>query len=394
MTDHPYQHNIQHLTRSDLGGRPDACQVMVHRGYAYVGHIFNGGFSVIDVRDPRRPQPIKHIAGTADTWNIHLQTHGDLLMVISEANLYLDRQNDPAAQYEAGLRIYDISEPTDPKPISFFEVDGSGVHRLWYDGGQHAYLATNLRGYTGHQLQILDVSDPEAPAEAGRWWLPGMWDAGGEEPTWPADRNYALHHAVVADGMAYCPWKDGGLVLVDVSDPSSPALVGHRNWSPPFGGNAHDALPLSDRGLTIVLNEGQLDECGDPEKYIWVVDTREPSNPVTISRFPLPDDADYCGKGGKAGPHGLWENRSDGFQSEDLIIATHNNAGVRVYDIHDQYRPVEVGAFVPGDPADMADPRPDMPRVIQSLDVYVDKEGLIYVTDPNAGLDILEYKGA
>jgi len=32
--------------------------------------------------------------------------------------------------------------------------------------------------------------------------------------------------------------------------------------------------------------------------------------------------------------------------------------------------------------------------VIQSCDVFVDKNGLMYVTDYNAGLYILEYKGA
>ena len=40
------------------------------------------------------------------------------------------------------------------------------------------------------------------------------------------------------------------------------------------------------------------------------------------------------------------------------------------------------------------DTRPDRPRVAHSADVYVDREGLMYVTDFNAGLHILEYKGS
>jgi hypothetical protein len=36
---------------TDQGGRPDAVQVMVHKGFAYVGHMFSKGFSVLDVRD-------------------------------------------------------------------------------------------------------------------------------------------------------------------------------------------------------------------------------------------------------------------------------------------------------------------------------------------------------
>jgi hypothetical protein len=41
----------------------------------------------------------------------------------------------------------------------------------------------------------------------------------------------------------------------------------------------------------------------------------------------------------------------------------------------------------------MADHRPNRARVIQSADVFVDAPGLIYSTDYNAGLFILEYSG-
>ena len=79
--------------------------------------------------------------------------------------------------------------------------------------------------------------------------------------------------------------------------------------------------------------------------------------------------------------------------SSELIFATYQNAGVRVFDIRDQYRPNEVGAWVPPAPARMMDHRPNRARVIQSADVFVDRSGLIYSTDYNAGLFILEYGG-
>ena len=40
----------------------------------------------------------------------------------------------------------------------------------------------------------------------------------------------------------------------------------------------------------------------------------------------------------------------------------------------------------------MMDHRPNRARVIQSADVFVDAAGLIYSTDYNAGLFILEYR--
>ena len=41
-----YARNMRLVGYSDQGGRPDGVQVMVHRGHAYVGHMFSKGFSV------------------------------------------------------------------------------------------------------------------------------------------------------------------------------------------------------------------------------------------------------------------------------------------------------------------------------------------------------------
>ena len=63
-------------------------------------------------------------------------------------------------------------------------------------------------------------------------------------------------------------------------------------------------------------------------------DIREPSNPVSISTFPTPSDADYVNKGAHFGPHNIYENRPDGLVSSDTIFATYQNAGIRVYSIY------------------------------------------------------------
>ncbi len=122
-------------------------------------------------------------------------------------------------------------------------------------------------------------------------------------------------------------------------------------------------------------------------------DVRDPANPVSISTLPTPTEADYCAKGAKFGPHNLHENRPGSLQTSELIFATYQNAGVRVFDIRDAFQPKEVAHFVPPPPAKMVDPRPNRPRVIQSNDCYVGPDGLMYVTDVNAGLTILQYKG-
>jgi hypothetical protein len=68
--------------------------------------------------------------------------------------------------------------------------------------------------------------------------------------------------------------------------------------------------------------------------------------------------------------------------------------GVRVFDIENAFQPREAGFFVPPDPERMFDPRPNRPQVIQSADCFVDAQGVMYLTDNNAGLYILQFEGA
>ncbi|MEC5342084.1 LVIVD repeat-containing protein [Brenneria populi] len=406
-----YSRNMRLIGHSDQGGRPDGVQVMVHRGYAYIGHMVSQGVSIVDVRDAKNPRPAGFIAAPPGTWSIHLQTHDDLLLVVNARDLFADASFAEEKVYytrsvaetlggkrqerswSAGLRIFDISTPDKPREISFLSLDGIGIHRIWYVGGRWAYVSALLDGYSDYIFLTIDLADPTRPQVAGRYWLPGMHTAGGEKPAWPEGKRYALHHAIVSGDTAYGSWRDGGLTLLDVSDRAAPKLLSHRNWSPPFGGGTHTALPLPDRDLLIVLDEAVLDNQEDGEKLIWIFDIREPSNPVSIATFPQPAETDYVKKGAHFGPHNLHENRPGSFISSTLIFATYQNAGVRVYDISNPYQPKETGALVPAAPQRMVDKRPGRPRVIQSCDVFVDAEGIIYSTDYNAGLSIIEYRG-
>ncbi len=407
-----YAKNMKLIGYSDQGDRPDGVQIMVNKGYAYVGHMFSKGFSIIDVRDPRNPKPAKYMPAPANTWNIHLQAHDDLLLVIHAKDMFAAAEfADERAYYKgalgkkvgtaeakrvrdwsAGLAVYDVSKPDAPRQIGFMTVAGGGIHRVWYVGGRWAYCSVLFDGFTDYIFMTIDMSDPANPREAGRWWIPVMNQAAGETPSWEPTRRNGLHHPIVHGDTAYCAWRDAGMVVLDVADRAKPKLIVHRNWSPPYGGGTHNCLPLPDRDLLVVLDEAVLDHQEDGLKLIWVFDNRVPSNPVSIATCPTPDEADYKAKGAHFGPHNIHENRPGSFVSSTLIFATYQNAGVRVFDISDAFAPKDVGAWVPPQPARLADTRPNRARIIQSADVFVDSAGLIYITDYNAGMYILEYQ--
>lgn len=407
--------NMRLIGHSDQGGRADGVQLMVSGGYAYVGHMFSRGFSVLDVSDPTSPTTVDYIEAPANTWNLHLQAHDDLLLVVNAKDMFAasefqdeqayysgelgrkvrtaDRSRPGERDWRAGLAVYDIADGAHPREIGFMPVDGGGIHRVWYVGGRWAYASALIDGFTDYIFITIDMSDPTRPTEAGRYWLPGMNAAAGEEPTADNQRRSGLHHPIVDGDTAYLAWRDAGMVILDVHDRTDPRLLSHRRWSPPFGGGTHNCLPLPDRELVVVLDEAVLDHQEDGEKPIWLFDVRDRSNPVSISTFPAPDDADYPAKAGHFGPHNLHENRPGSFVSSELIFTTYQNAGIRVFDVADRYAPREVAALVPPVPDQLMDTRPGRPKVIQSADVFVDAEGIVYSTDYNGGLYVMELLG-
>ena len=96
--------NMRLIGHTDQGGRPDGVQLMVHRGFGYVGHIFSKGFSVIDLRDPAHPQPVAFVPAPPNTWNLHLQSHDDLLLVIHNKDMFAQADMaDEKAYYKGGV---------------------------------------------------------------------------------------------------------------------------------------------------------------------------------------------------------------------------------------------------------------------------------------------------
>ncbi|MDR5769898.1 hypothetical protein [Caballeronia sp. LZ028] len=406
----PLSKNISFVGHSDLEGSSDGVQVMVQRGYAYIGHGFTNRISTVDVRDPRHPRVVDVIECPPGTRAFHLQAHGDLLLTVNAPSVWSMKEfaeegknyfnfspsdilNNQLSRFTSGIRVYDISKPEKPREIGFMPVEGLGPQRIWYVGGRYAYASIHFSGFTDQILAVVDLIDPTKPKVVGRCWIPGMWTAGGETPNWKSGRRYALHHVVVAGNLAYGAWRDGGLTIIDIGDPENPKLLVHRNTDPPFGGGTHSPLPIPDRNLLVLADEPTFEHCKDGLRYMWMYDVREPTNPVSVATFPVPEEDDYCAKGGAFGPHNLHEMRPGSFRSSRLIFATYYNAGVRVYDISDHFRPKEVGYYVPANPTKLIDPRPGKTLVTQTNDCYVAEDGLMYLTDQNAGLNILQYEG-
>lgn len=400
-------HNIRHISYSDIGGRPDSVQIMANRRHLYVGHMFSNGVTILDASDPRRLKPVNFFTGGGYTRTHHLQAAEDLLLVANGANIVAMQSYDNLRSYfenaladsitnpkkfRSGLSIHDISRPGEMKEIAFLEMDGFGINRLWWTGGRYAYVAAHFDGFTDHIFCIVDLHNITKPEIVSRWWLPGMNRAAGEVSTVPQGQRVALHHLITAGDFGYGAWRDGGFTVHDIRDPANPKLLSHINWNPPFPGGTHTPLPLPGRNLVAVADEANAEKCAKGIFHTFLVDVRSPVNPVPISTLPTPSDRDYCGAG-VFGPHNLHENRPGSYRSEETLFATYNVAGARVFDIRDAFAPKEIAYWVPPLPKKLIDPRPNVALAAKTADIYVTPDGLIYVTDWNAGLHVLRYEG-
>lgn len=399
---------IKHLSYSDQGGRPDGVQVMFNRGHLYVGHMFSDGVTTLDASDPRNLKPVNFFTTGPNTRTHHLQVAEDLMLLANGANIVAMQSYDSLRGYfentladsltnrkpfRAGLSIHDIkTNPAQPREIAFLQMPGIGINRLWWTGGRYAYVSAHFDGFTDHILCIVDLQNITKPEIVSKWWLPGMNRAAGEVDRTPKGKRYALHHMIVAGNRGYSAWRDGGFTIHDISDAHHPKLLSHINWSPPYPGGTHTPLPLPGRKLAIVADESNADYCAKGLFYTWVIDVRADENPVPIATFPTPTDrSDYC-RLGNFGPHNLHENRPGFFQSEEMIFATYHDAGVRVFDIRDQYAPKEIAAWIPPPPKRMIDPRPNVAKCAMTCDCLVTREGLMYVSDWNAGMHVMQFQ--
>ncbi|MFQ6111976.1 MAG: LVIVD repeat-containing protein, partial [Nitrospinota bacterium] len=148
--------NVKVIGHTDMDGRGDAICAIRRGDYLYVGHVFSRGISILDVSNPRRPRVAKWLPNPSpNTWNTNIGVSGDLLLAADERDLFT---GNPLQWSAAGMAIYDISKPAEPRKIAYWKTSGQGVHRIWFVDGRMAHVPAHLEGYTGFIYTILDLA--------------------------------------------------------------------------------------------------------------------------------------------------------------------------------------------------------------------------------------------
>ena len=392
------------LGQHDLGGHGNCGEgtALLQRAgkrYLYLAHESGPvNFSVLDVTDPARPRLL------TQTTLPHRDVRSNSLAVADDLLIVAYQVSTPG-QRPAGIEIFDLGQPAEPRLIGSLDLSGPhsrGTHWVGFTGGRYAYLSTGTPDSRPAPVLddqfpvIVDVSRPDRPAEAGRWWLPGTQASDGCPP--PVrhqrfDAGFRAHNVNVFPARpdrAYIGYLDAGVVILDIAEVATPRLVAQLDYHPPMPGFTHTVLPLFTRGLLAISDETVHDHAADYPKLLWLADASNERTPLIISSAPMPPVAEYAGRGGRFGAHNLHENEPFdwSWRSEDIVFGTFFNAGVRAFDVRDPFQPREVAAFVP------AVPSASKTGAIQINDVYVAADGLVYAVDRGGGgLYILQFDG-
>lgn len=382
----------------DLAGRA-GFKLALHeqdgRWFLYTGLLWQRGWAVLEVTDPTNPRLCRIIDGPPGTWTIQVQAADGLLVTGLEKPGPGWGVPEDAPFFE-GAWFWDLTEdPTNPRLLGDWQTHATGTHRNFYSGGRYAFMAATRPGLLGHGLTILDVSDRAAPEEVGHWAWPEQTDDGhGVQQAY-------LHGPAYVDGdRAYLSYGRVGMVILDVSDISTPRLLSRLDLGD-FGNwlGVHSAVPVHGRDLVVINSEAIEEGDRDPLNYAFVVDVSG-AQPRIISSLPMPAPSpglpyrNYYAKGGRFGPHNQHHFQSNPvhLQLRDHVLVTWFNAGLRLFDISDPLQPAEVGWFVPENPSARRGPLPST-LVTQFEDVLVDARGNIYCTDKNHGLFVLRHTG-
>jgi len=353
-------------------------------------------FTAVDVTDPRAPTVV------VQTDLPHAQMRSNSLEVSGHLMAVAYQVSKPGLK-PAGFELFDISAPERPRSISFFDAaapHSRGCHQLWFVDGETVHMACSdpelrPRNPLDDQVyRIVDVRNPSKPVTVGRWHLEGTMD-GDSAPApkrLPArfDAGFRAHNTNVyprRPDRCYLGYLDGGIMVLDISDRARPKLVSRWRNSPPYNGFSHTVLPLFERELLVVTDESIQNDGADWPKLVWLLDARDERNLVSIGTLPVSGVKPLLHRGGRCGAHNVHENppAKGAWRSEDVVLGTFFNAGVRAYDIRDPYAPREIAYYIPETPAGSP------VGAAQINDVFVDDRGVVFCVDRHAGgLYVLE----
>jgi len=388
--------------------------------FAYCG---NGamGWTIVDVT---KPQQMKVVWRQPHTVTQHSTTTDNTQYIdIKGGNILVVKRNK-------ALETWDVSNPAAPvrlasyQPADIHPTANAPFHGLWVQEdsrGRFAFSAFRPDGFIAEILDICDITNPSSPVTVGRWWYPGMGESAAEVAmrTWWSPQNVAagpdpapqlglpaptvmIHDMTTWHDRCYLAVRDKGLVILDMTQISNPAMVGEVNWAdqqrrptfdpvvpnppttatipmPPLPGQTHSwglLNPKPGQRVETIVGGDELGQC--PFGYLHFIDVRNESRPREISGFRTPLNMHAnCPKdrlGNRMGTHDV-----ERYIRGDVVHSAWEEGGFWGVDFSDIHYPKAAAWYVP--PARSQSAR----GTGHADDVFVMQDGVIFGSSSDQG---------
>lgn len=446
------------IGHADLQGRPAYEPTVIQQGtrfILYVGHhqgnflnpltgvVEPDGTSIVDVTNPHHPVQLFHLpgppGGTQDVSMVRV-CPGPYLTADGQHGLPHGQPGHFYMLRPFGQQSHEIWDTTNPRHPEFVTTIVGGLdrtHKNWWECDTGiAYLVADKasEGWHANQhIKIYDLSDPAHPVYLKDFGLPGQNPVTSVSPAPPGVHGPI---SVPAKNRIYIPYGVGSNGVVQIVDrqklldatfanpvsPTDAELLGPQvsriDMSPDQGG--HTSFPVYDipqpwykrfadgktRDVLIVTSESTANFCQEFPHFGFLLDITQASgaesHPWPLSTLRVQDNdgnPPFCTRGPRFGTHATNENFYPPYYGR-LTFISYFDAGVRVWDIRDPVRPVEIAHYIP--PVN-ANTEPSCATInghqvckknVMTNNVELDTRGFIYIVDRvGSGADILKLTG-
>ena len=233
-------HAQQQINSTLLGSLAfqNGSDIVVVGEYAYVSNL--SGVIIISISDYSSPRIVGFI-----------ETPGDCTSIdVNEDYLFV-------ADGYKGIRVYDIKNPAHPKLKTIITVDSLAISDLDIAGN---YLSVVSRGGEApndrSNFTLMDISDIENPTKVAQIEKPTGYDFlkvyathtlivvaelycirifDATDPknlveVSKIDAGWAVHDLFMEGNYLYVAWSGYGFIILDLTDPSNPAKIGHYGF--------------------------------------------------------------------------------------------------------------------------------------------------------------------
>ncbi len=333
---HEGAHNLELLDYNDLSEGlmvPSAGFTELHvRGDLAVVSSLTGAraATLLNVSDPANIQILSHIYNLDDNWDARISEDGRFLFVGCQGSQTFDctrieaggegppavvdpRPCVPIATCPGGIAAYDITDPTQPVFRAYLPMGFThNVYAWQHDDGFY---------YVANAVANIARFDPESGAfDLASEVIEGVHDIAVQK------------HPLTGEWLLYTG-QGGHMSIWNVDDPMNPELIGSVDDGPPMW-HEQTPMPCLIAGRHITIGAGEKGS-GLPEP-VAVVDTTDPTNPVVLGEWRIPDFDSLTGQNN----YRFSLHNVDGNCGGQVAVG-HYHAGVWVFDISTPARMAE-----------------------------------------------------